>query len=235
VGFRSQRPDAHEGGKQKWPRPPSGLLVWTKRSCPPMPAAGCRSAARAVMRAPSTGSLLLVQTSCPAMLLSSCRTVAAGERETAAPGRFRERTPCGVSCSAAVQQARSSACRGSTRMHAASDQHEWRARLLSPNLERAAAAVRTIAFPVSPARGGRSPWRLSTRPLGTQPASRRTCPLAKSTAFIRTLAINGKQQLACRGGGFDDRVGSVPAAERRPRAAPNGTAPWLVRLSTGAR
>jgi len=109
------------------------------------------------------------------------------------------------------------------------------ARSDSPNLERAAAAVRTIAFPVSPARGGRSPWRLSTRPLGTQPASRRTCPLAKSTAFIRTLAINGKQQLACRGGGFDDRVGSVPAAERRPRAAPNGTAPWLVRLSTGAR
>jgi hypothetical protein len=34
---------------------------WTKRSGPPMPAAGCRSAARAVMRAPPTGSLLLVR------------------------------------------------------------------------------------------------------------------------------------------------------------------------------
>jgi hypothetical protein len=99
-----------------------------------------------------------------------------------------------------------------------------RALLLSPNLERPAVAVRTIAFPVPQARGGRLPWRLSTRPLGTQPASRRTCPLAESTAFIRTLAISGKQQLASRGGGFDDRVGSVPAAERRPRAAPNGTA-----------
>ena len=65
------RPDTHEGGKQKWPRPPSGLLVCTKRSCPPMPAAGCRSAARAVMRAPSTGSLLLVQPSSQAKMTAS--------------------------------------------------------------------------------------------------------------------------------------------------------------------
>jgi hypothetical protein len=39
----------------------SRVALRTKRSCPPMPAAGCRSAARAVTRAPSTGSLLLVR------------------------------------------------------------------------------------------------------------------------------------------------------------------------------
>ena len=41
-------------------------------------------------------------------VVSSCSTVAAGERATAALGRFRERMPSCVSCSAAVQQARPS-------------------------------------------------------------------------------------------------------------------------------
>jgi hypothetical protein len=39
----------------------------------------------------------------------------------------------------------------------------WSTLSESPKLERAAAAVGTIAFPLPPARGGRSPWRHSDR------------------------------------------------------------------------
>ncbi len=63
----------------------------------------------------------------------------------------------------------------------ASTESSAAALVLSPNLERAAAAVRTIAFPLPPARGGRSRWRDRDRPDPAVPAPR-TCGFAQSGA-----------------------------------------------------
>ena len=65
--------------------------------------------------------------------------------------------------------------------------------VLSPNLERAAAAVRTIAFPLPPARGGRSRWRDRDRPDPAVPAPQ---GLADSPNLERLLTGLGTTALA---------------------------------------
>src|ERR1039458_3883658 len=66
-------------------------------------------------------------------------------------------------------------------------------------------AVRTIAFPLPPARGGRSPWRRSGRPDRARSAPRRTIAFA--------------QRRALAAGASDDRIGARADVQRASASA----------------